>query len=103
MEGSRNLLDALEKMLAMKNPAVDTLSEPGPSRKRPRDTDLSNPPKKSRLEQSVKKSIDNTFASIPIRVIHDIDMNEFLAQTKDEIHQKISEELNETKRSQVLY
>ena len=85
---------------------VDTSSslEPGPSvssepstsaRKRPRETEEMTQVKKPRIEQSVRKSIDNTFASILIRVTEDIDMNKFLAQAKDEIHRKISEELDE--------
>ena len=103
MDKSKNLLCALEKMLAMKTAAVtisvepvpSTLTETDQSRKRPHAPDQTSSSKKSRLERTVRKSIGNTFASIPIRVIHDIDMNEFLAQAKGEIHQKISEELNE--------
>ena len=51
--------------------------------------------KKPRIEQSVRKSINNTFASILIQVNQDIDMNEFLAQAKGEIREKISAELEE--------
>jgi len=101
MDKSKNLLLSLEKMLAMKTAAVtisvepvpSTSSETGQSRKRPHAPDQTSSSKKSRLERTVRKSIGNTFASIPIRVIHD--MNEFLAQAVGEIHQKISEELNE--------
>ena len=113
MEQSKNLLAALEAILALKEQTstVNTSSslEPGPSvpsepstsvlsspeRKRPRETEEMTRVKKPRLEQSVRKSIQNTFASIPIRVAEDIDMNEFLNSVKDEIHRKISEELDE--------
>ena len=111
MEQSKNLLSALEAMLAMKEKTVNTTPslEPGPSvksepstsvlfspeRKRPREPEEMTRVKKPRLEQTVRKSIDNTFATIPIRVAEDIDMNEFLAQAKGEIHRKISEELDD--------
>ena len=107
----KQLLSALQAMLAMKSAVVEPSSsvEPGPSvpsesstsvlsspeRKRPREPEGMARVKKPRLEQSVRKSIDNTFATIPIRVAEDIDMNEFLNSVKDEIHRKISEELNE--------
>ena len=74
-------------------PSTSVLSSP--ERKRPRMTEEMARVKKLRLEQSVRKSIDNTFATLPIRVAEDIDMNEFLAQAKEEIHRKISEELDE--------
>ena len=104
MDESKNLLTALEKMLAMKTAVVTDSLEPTPStsglstssaRKRLHVADQTSSSKKPRLEPSVKKSVGNTFASIPIRVTQDIDMNEFLAQAKGEILQKISEELNE--------
>ena len=101
MEESNNLLAALQTMLKMKNAEVEPTAklEPEPStssaKKRPHASDQSSPTKKRRLEHSVRKSIGNTFASIPIRVNENIDMNEFLNNVKDEIRQKISEELNE--------
>ena len=106
MEESNNLLSALQAMLAMKSSAVEPSSsvEPGPSvpsessmstRKRSRETEDMASVKKPRLEQSVRKSIQNTFASIPIQVTEEDDMNEFLNSAEDEIHRKISEELDE--------
>ena len=106
MDESKNLLTALEKMLAMKTAVVEptVTLDPVPStsglstsstRKRLHVADQTPSSKKPRLEQSAKKSVGNTFASIPIRVTQDIYMNEFLAQAKGEILQKISEELNE--------
>ena len=105
MEESNNLLAALQAMLAMKErTSVDDTSissEPGPStsaqstKKRPRETEDVLQVKKPRLEQSVRKSIQNTFASIPIQVTEDNDMFEFLNSAKDEIRAKISEELDE--------
>ena len=113
MEESNYLLTALQSMLRFKQtPVVEpsTSLQPGPSvpsepstsgqstsstRKRPHEPDQSIQVKKPRLEQSVRKSIQNTFATIPIRVTEENDMNEFLNSAKDEIHRKISEELDE--------
>ena len=85
-------------MLAMKT-AVDESVEPVPStssaRKRPHVTEEITRVKKPRLDQKIRKSIGNTFVTIPILVTEDIDMNEFLNSAKDEIREKISEELNE--------
>ena len=99
MDKSKNLLDALEKMLAMKTAVENTSFEPVPStssaRKRPHATEEITRVKKPRLDQTVRKSIGNTFATIPIRVTEENDMNEFLNSAKGEIREKISEELNE--------
>ena len=101
MEESKNLLAALEKMLAMKTVGVEPTArlEPEPStssaRKRLHVSDESSPTKKRRVEHSVQKSVGNTFATIPIQVSENIDMNEFLSSAKDEIRTKISEELDE--------
>ena len=120
MDESKNLLSALEAMLALKEKTVNTSSslEPGPSvppepstsflsspeRKRPRETDEMTRVKKPRLEQSVTKvHSDNTFASIPIRVSRGHWYERvFSAVPKGEIREKISEELNETERSEIL-
>ena len=109
MEESDNLLAALQAMLKLRNvfnnndndnneqtavvePTTSLESKPSTfsAKKRPNEPDQSFPTKKRRLEHT----IGNTFASIPIRVTENIDMNEFLAQTKSEIREKISEELN---------
>ena len=105
MEESNNLLAALQTMLKLKQSAVvepTTSSDPTPSvtssslaKKRPHEGVKSSPTKKPRLEQSVRKSIQNTFASIPIQLTEENDMNEFLNSAKDEIRAKISEELDE--------
>ena len=102
MDESKNLLAALQTMMKFKQTAAieptDTL-EPDPStssaRKRLHVADESSPTKKRRVEHSVQKSIGNTFATIPIQVSENIDMNEFLSSAKDEIRTKISEELDE--------
>ena len=70
MEESKNLLDALEKMLAMKTVAVEPSSEPGPSRKRPRETDQSNPSQKTAYWTICPKVnrehfCDNSYSSNP--------------------------------------
>ena len=85
MEQSENLLVALKKMLAMKTAVVEPTAslEPTPSTsalKRPHVADESSPTKKRRVEHTVKKSIGNTFATIPIQVIENMDMNEFFKQ-----------------------
>ena len=100
MEESKNLLAALEKMLAMKTVVVEPTAtlEPTPSTsalKRLHVANESSPTKKRRVEHTVKKSIGNTFATIPIQVIENMDMHEFLNSAKDEIRMKISEELDE--------
>ena len=66
--------------------------------------DQSNPAKKRRVEHSVQKSVGNTFATIPIQVIENMDMNEFLNSAEDEIRMKISGELDERVREvYILY
>ena len=101
MEESKNLLAALEKMLAMKTVEVEPTASLEPelstssARKRLHAADESSPTKKRRVEHSVQKSVGNTFATIPIQVSENIDMNEFLNSAKDEIRTKISEEMDE--------
>ena len=100
MEESKNLLAALQTMMKMKTVGVEPTAslEPTPStsaRKRLHVADETNPTKKRRVEHSVQKSVGNTFATIPIQVIENMDMHEFLSSAKDEIRMKISEELDE--------
>ena len=88
---SKNLLEALERMLALKNqspstPSVPSVSSapivPGPSAsvpnsvatKRPLATNQAVPAKKPLLERSVWSSIGNTFSSIEIPVDNDTDL-----------------------------
>ena len=115
---SKNLLEALERMLALKNQTPSTPSGPSipsvPSiaimpgssshtasvpnsvaTKRPRATGHSVPAKKPRLERTVRTSIGNTFASIEIPVDNDTDLLEFLARVKDEIGGLIVAQLDE--------
>ena len=106
MKQSNNLLAALQAMLKMKTSVVDpsTSLEPGPStsapstssaKKRPHESHHLYHVKKPRLDKTVRQSIGNTFASIPIQVTEENYMNEFLLSAKDEICEKISEELDE--------
>ena len=103
MEESKNLLAALEQMLAMKTVGVEPSAslEPVPStssaRKRPHAIDESSPAKKRRVEHSVQKSVGNTFATVSIPTRDAIDLNEFLNTAKDEICSVISNELVERK------
>ena len=101
MEESKNLLVALEKMLAMKTvgvkPTASLKPTPSTSKKRPHEPDESSPAKKLRLEHSVKKSVGNTFSTVSIPTRDAIDFTEFLNTAKDEICGVISNELDERK------
>ena len=96
---NKNLLSALEKMLAMKTavasvePVPSTSSESGQSRKRPREMEEIVQVKKPRLEPSVKKSIGNTFSTIDIPVNTSRDLTVFLEQAKGDICEVIENEL----------
>ena len=106
MDESKNLLTALKKMLAMKTAVVTTSVDPTPStsglstssaRKRLHVADQTSSTKKPRLDQTVRKSIGNTFSTIDIPVGTSRDLTMFLEQAKGDICGVIGNELVERK------